>query len=92
MPKVSYKERYQFFLNSIYNENPDVIIDIADEFSPVSFFYSKDFPTLYMPMRIGASSQFFTAIEGVSWKIQMLNSKYCFITNELIINWSLIHI
>lgn len=88
MPKVSYKERYQFFLNSIYNENPDVIIDIADEFSPVSFFYSKDFPTLYMPMRIGASSQFFTAIEGVSWKIQMLNSKYCFITNELIINWA----
>ena len=89
MSITEYKERFQIFLNDLYEENPDVIIDMADEFSALSYFYAKDFPTLYMPLRIGASSQFFTAIEGVSWRTEMLNKKFHYLTDQLTIDWFL---
>ncbi|SEH64605.1 hypothetical protein SAMN02910265_01902 [Ruminococcus flavefaciens] len=87
-PKKDYKERYKFALEEIYKINPFVIIDISDEFSPISYYYSQDFPTVYMPLRVGASSSFFNIFQGTKWKLLELNSKYHFYSNEKLIQWS----
>lgn len=83
----NYKDRFQEALDKLYQINPNAIIDITDEFSPISYFYSKDFPTVYMPLRVGASSSFYTHLVGTEFLLKELDKKYHFLQNESIINW-----
>lgn len=85
----TYKGRFQEALDIIYELNPTAIFDMSDEYSPISFYYHQDFTTIYMPLRVGATSSYFSAIEGVRWRVDELNSKYHFIKDEKIIDWSL---
>ncbi|MCR5639212.1 MAG: hypothetical protein K6F97_10285 [Lachnospiraceae bacterium] len=84
----NYSERFQNAMDIIYAFSPSAIIDLSDEYSLISYYYSKKFTTLSMPLRVGASSLFFNAIEGVDWRIDNLNNKYHFLNGENVINWS----
>lgn len=54
------KERLQNALDGIFSYSPDLIIDMSDEMSVLSYLYSQYFQTLYLPMRGYQSSSFFT--------------------------------
>ena len=54
----SIKKKIETSLGIIYNINPDLIIDISDEYSVSSFFYEQDFPTIYIPLRGRVTSSF----------------------------------
>ena len=84
----NYKERMQDSINKIYAYNPTVIFDMSDECSPMSYFYSKDFYTLYIPMRGVGSSSFYTNIEGRTWKFATGNEKYHSVDLDDVIDWS----
>ncbi len=83
-----YRNRGQEFLNHLYELNPDLILDISDECSPLSYFYYKDFPTVYMTMKIGASSSFYSFATGRAERKMELNAKFHFMIGETIIDWS----
>lgn len=84
-----YKSRLQDAIRIIYNYSPDIIVDIADEYSPLSFYYSLDFFTAYFPMRGDATSQFYSAIAGVPFKYENTNRLFnnC-IDMSKVIEWS----
>ena len=84
----NYIERFQFAINSIYAFSPNAIIDLSDEYSLISYFYSKDFFTVNIPLRVGTSSLFFNSIVADSWIISSLNDKYRFINDEIVKDWS----
>ena len=54
-------ERQQEVLDIICEINPYCILDVSDECSAVSYYYSQDYPTIYFPMRKSEhrSSSFF---------------------------------
>lgn len=54
------KKKMQLELNKIAAFSPDLILDMTDEFSILSYIYSQHFTTLYLPMRGYQSSSFFT--------------------------------
>jgi len=83
----SYINRNQEFLDNLYTVNPDCILDISDECSPLSFFYFRDYPTVYMAMRSGASSSFFSYITGKQERKEELNQQFHFMKDEVIIDW-----
>lgn len=56
----TFKERLQNVLNKITEINPNVILDMSDEFSPISYNYSQCYKTIYMPIRNYVSSSFFS--------------------------------
>lgn len=58
----NYKERAQDGLDKLFLFNPSIIIDLSDEYSPFSYIYSKQFFTVYFPLRRGISSQGFNKI------------------------------
>lgn len=60
----TYKKRLEYSLNEIYQINPIAIIDISDEYSPISYYYSKAYTTYYFPLRGFASSSFYSHILG----------------------------
>ncbi|MCL2633254.1 MAG: hypothetical protein FWD34_01935 [Oscillospiraceae bacterium] len=45
------KNRQQDTLDLIYNLKPECIFDFSDEFSTISYYYSRHFPTIYFPLR-----------------------------------------
>lgn len=53
-------ERYQDVLNRISEVNPNMILDMSDEFSPISYNYFQSYKTFYFPLRNYVSSSFFT--------------------------------
>ncbi|MCL2633253.1 MAG: glycosyltransferase family 4 protein [Oscillospiraceae bacterium] len=54
------KNRQQDALDLICKINPYCILDFTDEQAPVSYYYSKSYPTIYFPIRKqGCSSSFF---------------------------------
>lgn len=53
------RQRQQAVLDAIYAFGPRGIIDASDEGSVISWVYSKQYPTVYIPMRTGQSSSFF---------------------------------
>ena len=59
---TGFTEKLRDCLDSIYRFDPYCILDISDEYSSISYFYSKDYPTYYLPMRGGGSSSFFGSI------------------------------
>ena len=53
-------EKMQSQLDQLAAFSPDLILDMSDEFSVLSYIYSQYFPTLYLPLRGYQSSSFFT--------------------------------
>jgi len=82
-------ERSQNMINTLYDYNPDIIVDITDEYSPLSFYYSQDYFTMYVPMRGAASSQYYSNILGVPFKYLNTNKNFnnC-IDMQKVVNWS----
>lgn len=85
----NYHERMNDALDKLYKLAPNVIIDISDEYSPISYYYSKDFFTVCVPMRGAVTSQFYTSILGVPFKYQNTNKLFnnC-IDLSKVIEWS----
>lgn len=86
-PNTSYHERFQYVINKIYSINPEIIIDITDEFSPISFLYSKDYLTYYIPLRVGASSSFFTHIDSSIQRYTEMNKRFHCFEKEVPVDW-----
>ena len=57
---VDVKERMQCQLDEIMAYSPDIILDMSDDFSILSYIYSQYFPTLFLPLRGYQSSSYFT--------------------------------
>lgn len=84
----SITERMQDAINKIYNFNPTCILDISDEFSALSELYSRDFPTIYIPLRLGGSSLSYTKIAGTDWMFLKANRKFNnSIDMKKVVNW-----
>lgn len=62
------KGRLQNALDGIFSYSPDLIIDISDEMSVLSYLYSQYFHTLYLPMRGYQSSSYFTYFAVMSYQ------------------------
>ena len=61
------RKRQQEILDYLCEINPLCILDISDEFSILSYYYAKGYPTLYLPIRIqDCSSSFFHKIAVVA--------------------------
>ena len=82
-----FQKRNQQVLDFIYDISPEVIIDMSDEMSSLSYYYSQDFPTYYIPLRSNASSIFFTYILGARWKYEEGNKIFNSIDSDKIIEW-----
>jgi hypothetical protein len=54
------KERLQNHLNAVNEFDPDLILDISDEFNVLSYIYYQNYPVVYVPIRGYASSSFFS--------------------------------
>lgn len=85
----SITDRLQDAINKIYQFDPACIIDISDEFSVISELYSKDYPTIYMPLRISGSSMSYTKILGTDWMYEKVNNKFNCIDMSKVENWML---
>ncbi len=84
----NYIEKAQDSLEYLYNYNPSFIIDLTDEYSPFSYIYSKDYFTVYFPLRVGVSSQFFSKIISEKNNFRIVNNKYNHVLDEsMIIDW-----
>lgn len=82
-------ERLQDGINRIYQFDPTSIIDISDEFSVISELYSKDYPVIYMPLRISGSSMTYSKILGTDWMFRTANKKFNCIDMSKVVNWIL---
>lgn len=86
---INYMEKAQDSLNAIYAFNPSVILDMSDEYSAISYYYSKDFYTVYLPLRDTNSSLYFNAIIGApKWKFAESNERFNSIDINLVKEWS----
>ena len=85
----SIKKRMQDAVDKIYHFNPTCIIDISDEFSHISEVYSRDYPVIYMPLRISGSSMTYTRILGSDWMYKKANEKFGCIDISKVANWML---
>ncbi len=72
----NYLERARSVLYTIYSYEPTIIIDLCDDYSPFSYIYSRDFFTVFEPMRVGVSSQFFDKIIATKGKYAAVNEKF----------------
>lgn len=85
----NYKEKAQDSLNAIYAFNPSVILDMSDEYSAISYYYSKNFYTVYLPLRDTNSSLYFNAIVGApKWKFTESNEQFNSVDINLVKEWS----
>lgn len=82
-------ERLQDAINKIYQFDPTCIIDISDEFSVISELYSKDYPVIYMPLRISGSSMTYSKILGTDWMFRKANKRFNCIDISKVVNWML---
>ena len=72
----NFEERAQNYLDILYNYSPKIIIDMCDDYSPFSYIYSRDFFTVFEPMRVGVSSQFFDKIIATKGKYAAVHEKF----------------
>ena len=92
--KVEYAEGRDYLslvqdgINKLYSFDPMVIIDICDEYSPASHIYSRDFYTVYMPLRVGLTSQAVSSLLGRRDGLNELLKIYDCELPESIIEWS----
>lgn len=54
------QEKMQMQLDALAEFSPDLIVDMSDDFSILSYIYSQYFPTLFLPMRGYQSCSYFT--------------------------------
>lgn len=87
LKRKNYEEKFQEALDYIYSYNPTTILDMSDEYSVISYYYSKDFPTYYLPLRSNVSSSFFSKILVDKFSYNMLNEKYKIIEEQKICQW-----
>ncbi len=85
----SIDQRMQDAINIIYRYNPTCILDVSDEFSALSEIYSKDFNTIYIPLRISGSSLSYTKIVGTDWMYDRSNKQFNSIDMSQVVNWNL---
>lgn len=83
-----YRERYQEALDYIYDYNPSMILDMSDEYSIISYYYSKDYLTFYLPLRNNVSSSFFDFIVCDENIYKALNKKYNCVEETKVLNWT----
>lgn len=60
--ETSIKSQLQVFIDQVFSYNPDLILDMSDDFCPQTYILNKSFPILCFPMRVGMSSSFFDYI------------------------------
>lgn len=84
---LDYKGRSQQVLDQIYQFDPNVIIDMSDEMSAISYIYGNDYPVYYIPMRSNASSVNFTYILGRIWKYDEGNKIFNSIDIKRVKEW-----
>lgn len=83
-----YKKRYQEALDYIYKYNPNIILDMSDEYSIISYYYSKDYLTFYLPLRNNVSSSFFNYFLCDENIYNALNKKYNCVEEKKVLNWT----
>lgn len=77
------REQMQNQLDKIMAFCPDLILDVTDEWSILSYTYSRYFPTLYLPLRGYQSSSCFTHfITGQRSVFDRLNQVYHSVRSE----------
>ncbi len=84
------KSKIESSLKIIFNINPDLIIDISDEYSISSFYYSKIFQTLYIPLRGRITSTYCTIYKTSDYKETVKQNSYFqnVLADTKIIEWS----
>ena len=83
-----FRHHMQYALDKIYEFDPEVIIDISDEFSPISYLYSKDYYTIYLPLRGYTSCSYFSVfLTGNMDVCEQVNKKYLSVQKEKMISW-----
>lgn len=87
LKEKTYEKRLQEALDYIYSYNPTAILDMSDEYSVISYYYSKDFPTYYIPMRNNISSSFFNYIVADKESYSRLNVKYKVLDDNKVKHW-----
>ncbi len=83
-------DKIQEGIDKIYSINPDFIIDMTDEYSVGSYIYSKDFKTMYLPLRGKVTASYCTYYKASIPEETIAQShKYLdILSNIQIINWS----
>lgn len=66
--ETALQEKMQIELDKLAEFSPDLIIDMADEHSVLSYAYSQYFTTLYIPIRGYQSSSFFTYFVATNYQ------------------------
>lgn len=70
------RKKLQGQLDKIFEYSPDLILDISDECSVVSYVYAKYFTTLYILMRGYVSCSFFTYLAVRDEKLTTAQNEY----------------
>ena len=83
----NHRERFQKCLNYIDLINPYLILDMTDECSPISYLYSGQFPTVYIPLRADLSSSYFGAIVSPKWKNEEIRNDHKEMLDGEVIDW-----
>ena len=74
---VDLQEKMQAQLDKLAAFSPDLIVDMSDDFSILSYIYSQHFTTLFLPMRGYQSCSFFTYFAAIEWNVFIkINSVY----------------
>lgn len=86
---LNFSKRLNTAFKEICNCNPDIILDIADDYSPLSVDYSKYFCTVYQPLRsIGVSTNFYKVLIGGGKEAYREENEKCnFIDLSNVIDW-----
>lgn len=87
--KGSVKDRYSTVYSEINSFDPDVIIDMTDEFSPLSEILSFQFPVVYLPLRGYTSSEKFDLILVPKNIGNEVNSQYRLLCDTQMADWAI---
>lgn len=87
--KGTVKDRYSVVYSEIITFNPDVIIDMTDEFSPLSEILYYQFPVVYLPLRGYVSSERFDLILVPKSIGNEVNSQYRLLHDKQMADWAI---
>lgn len=88
LKEQDFDKRMQEAIDVIYQYNPLAILDVSDEYSSISYYYSKDFPTFYIPLRNYASSSFFNYMLEKKWRYENHNDRFNSLDSNCVCDWS----
>lgn len=82
------QEKMQMQLDALAEFSPDLIVDMSDDFSILSYIYSQYFTTVCLPMRGYQSSSFFTYFVAAELdSFQKMNEVYHSVKDSQVIEW-----